>query len=467
MYALFLLALAKFTFAALDVDLNSPDSIKSAAKAVATNLMSYYKGNDYGQIVGILPGPPPAGDYYWWEGGALWGTLVDYWHLTGDATWNDVTQESLVFQAGAPEYSYMPANWTISLGNDDQGFWGMSAMLAAETNFQNPPADDPQWLALAQAVFNTQAAPDRNDDICNGGLRWQIPPSNRGYDYKNSIANGIFFNLGARLARYTNNATYAKLASRTWDWEVGVGFMDEDYNVFDGAHVYKNCTDIGKSQFSYNAAVFLQGAAFMYNYTDGADIWRERLQGLVDQTILVFFPDGPAVERSCEATTIQCTTDMKSFKGYLHRWMASAAQVAPIVSDQIMAVLKNSTVAAVQSCVNGVDNGNGVSDATCGFRWTTGDYDGDTGAGQQMNVLAALTSLLIEVEPHRVGGPVTNSTGGTSQGNPDAGSEPSFMRPTPPPSTGDKAGAAVLTAGLLISMVMTLVWMSSDWLEGA
>ena len=53
------------------------------------------------------------------------------------------------------------------------GFWGMAAMRAAETNFQNPPKDQPQWLALAQAVWNTQM--ERWDDTtCGGGLRWQI-----------------------------------------------------------------------------------------------------------------------------------------------------------------------------------------------------------------------------------------------------------------------------------------------------
>lgn len=154
--------------------------------------MSYYRGDQPGQVPGILPGPPPDGDYYWWQGGALWGAMIDYWFVTGDTTWNDAVEQGLVFQS---EYSYMPRNWSISLGNDDQGFWGMSAMLAAEMNFQNPPPESPQWLALAQAVFNTQAASDRHDEYCNGGLRWQIPPSNRGYDYKNSIANGIFFNL--------------------------------------------------------------------------------------------------------------------------------------------------------------------------------------------------------------------------------------------------------------------------------
>lgn len=147
--------------------------------------MTYYKGNQSGQTPGILPGPPPAGDYYWWEGGALWGTLIDYWKLTGDDSYNAVVTESMLFQVG-PNEDYMPPNVTASLGNDDQGFWGMSAMLAAENNFPNPDADKPQWLALAQAVFNTQADPSRHDDTCGGGLRWQIPFANNGYNYKNS-----------------------------------------------------------------------------------------------------------------------------------------------------------------------------------------------------------------------------------------------------------------------------------------
>ncbi len=170
----------------------------------------------------------------------------------------------MVFQAG-PDKNYMDPNWTASLGNDDQGFWGMSAMLAAESNFPNPKTEEPQWLALAQAVFNTQAAPLRQDQVCGGGLRWQIFPTNKGYDYKNSIANGCFFNLGARLARYTGNQSYADWADKTWDWMSKVGLIDGDFNVFDGIHTDK-CSDLTTQRYSYTVAVMLQGSAFMYNF---------------------------------------------------------------------------------------------------------------------------------------------------------------------------------------------------------
>ncbi|KAK9412953.1 putative Family 76 glycosyl hydrolase [Seiridium unicorne] len=429
--------------------IESDDAIKQTSKTLAYDLMQYYKGNQSGQTPGILPGPPPAGDYYWWEGGALWGTMIDYWHLTGDTSYNDVVTQALLWQVG-PNQDYMPPNVTASLGNDDQGFWGMTAMLAAEENFPDPPSDQPQWLALAQAVFNTQADPGRHDTTCGGGLRWQIPFANNGYDYKNSIANGCFFNLGARLARYTNNETYAKWAEDTWDWVRSVGFMDDDYNIYDGAHVETNCTDINKAQFSYNNGVYLLGAAYMYNYTDGSQTWKDRLDGLIAGTLRVFFPNNIAFEIACEEH-MTCTTDMLSFKGYVHRWMSTITQVAPYTAEQLLPILKTSATAGVNQCTGGSDQ------RTCGFGWASGAFDGSVGAGQTMNVLGAVSSLLIGSSKV----PVTNATGGTSGGNYNAGQDSdAFTTTLGPITTGDRAGAGILTVLILASAAGTFGWMS-------
>lgn len=154
--------------------------------------MQYYTGNETGGTPGLLPA-----NYYWWEGGAMWGALIDYYYYTGDSTYNNVTTEALLFQVGT-QNDYEPRNQSFDLGNDDQAFWAFAALSAAELNFPNPPADQPQWLALAQAVFNRQAS--RWDlATCNGGLRWQIFAFNGGYDYKNAISNGAFFQIAARL----------------------------------------------------------------------------------------------------------------------------------------------------------------------------------------------------------------------------------------------------------------------------
>jgi mannan endo-1,6-alpha-mannosidase len=222
-------------------------------------MMVYYNGNTTGNVPGNLPSP-----YYWWEAGAFFGAMIDYWYYTGDTTYNDVTSQALLFQVG-PNDDYMPPNQTKTEGNDDQGFWGLAAMTAAETNFQNPPSSQPQWLALAQAVFNTQAA-RWDTSTCGGGLRWQIFTFNNGYNYKNSISNGCFFNLGARLAKYTNNDTYAQWADKTWDWVTTVGLMDSQYYIYDGSDDTGNCSVINRLQWTYNAGVYLLGAATMYNH---------------------------------------------------------------------------------------------------------------------------------------------------------------------------------------------------------
>ncbi|KAL2019346.1 hypothetical protein VTK56DRAFT_9726 [Thermocarpiscus australiensis] len=444
----------------LQVNLDSPDSIKSAAKIVAANLMSYYHGDEPGQTPGILPGPPPAGPYYWWQAGAMWGTLIDYWYYTGDSTYNDLALGAMVFQAEPPANSYMPANWTLSLGNDDQGFWGMSAMLAAEVNFKNPPEDQPQWLALAQAVFNTQAA-RWGTDHCNGGLRWQIPQTNGGYNYKNTIANVVFLNIAARLARYTKNATYADWAERTWDWTEGVGYISKFGDIYDGGHVEANCSDINPVQFSANAAILIHGAAIMYNYTNGEDKWRERVVRLLNHAISNFFPDGIMVERACELEDrVQCNVDQHSFKGYMHRALATAAVVAPFTRANVTRVLRSSTEGAVASC---------LADGTCGFRWNTGAYDGDRDhgpAGQEMSVLAALSTMLLD-QKHVLQGPLTNDTGGTSRGDPNAGQQVNVVAPLPPITTGDRAGAGIVTVVVLTSFLGGLIWMGMGWSEGA
>jgi mannan endo-1,6-alpha-mannosidase len=226
---------------------------------IAYDMMAYYNGNTSGNTPGTLPQP-----YYWWEAGAMFGSMIDYWYYTGDSTYNDVTSQALLFQVG-PNQDYMPPNQTKDEGNDDQGFWGMAAMSAAETNFQNPPAGSPQWLALAQAVFNTQAS-RWDTGTCGGGLKWQIFTFNNGYNYKNSISNGCFFNLAARLAKYTGNDTYAQWATKTWDWVNTISLMDDQYYIYDGTDDTANCTVINKLQWTYNAGVYLLGAATMYNY---------------------------------------------------------------------------------------------------------------------------------------------------------------------------------------------------------
>lgn len=179
-----LLLLGTLPGAAAEFKVDSHDAIIESSRSLARDMMTFYHGDEPGETPGILPGPPPAGDYYWYTGASFFATYLDYWHLTGDDSYNNVTSQGMLFQVG-PNDDYMPPNVTASLGNDDQCFWGTAALLAAEYQFPTPEGE-PRWIDLAKNVWRTQADPIRHDDTCGGGLRWQIPLSNNGYEWKQS-----------------------------------------------------------------------------------------------------------------------------------------------------------------------------------------------------------------------------------------------------------------------------------------
>lgn len=149
---------------------------------------------------------------------------------------------------------------------------------------------------------------------------------------------------------------------------------------------------------------------------------------------------------------------MLSYKAYLTRWMAAATKFAPFITDRVLAVLKTSAAAAAKQCSGSpADRPNG---RMCGLSWSKGtEWDGTSGIGQQMGALEVIQSNLIQQSRD----PLTNSTGGTSKGDPAAGTgdptstDPTVLRPL---TTGDKAGAGILTAVVVAIILSGLVWVS-------
>ncbi|KAK0727320.1 glycoside hydrolase [Lasiosphaeria miniovina] len=436
--------------AAVELTIGDAASTKAAAGTIAYGLMKYYTGNNTGDTPGNLPDP-----YFWWEAGAMFGTLIDYWALTGDATYNNVTSQALLHQASGTR-DFMPANQTRTEGNDDQGFWAMAAMSAAENNFPNPPSDQPQWLALAQAVFN-QYASRWDESTCGGGLRWQIFQFNNGFNYKNTISNGCFFNLAARLARFTGNETYADWATKIFAWEESVGLITPQYDIYDGVTIKDgSCNDTDRIQWSYNHGIFIHGAAVMHNVTGGAALWTQRVQGILKSTQNLFYNNSTGVvfEQFCEMRGF-CDNDQRSFKGYLTRWLAGTAQMVSDTFDPIQKMLQASAAAAARACSGSPAENlfRGLPGTACGFRWDQ-PFDGSTGVGEQMNALSAVMYTLVS----RATTTVTAESGGTSKGDPGGGAQgpgggglPSqILLPIP---LRERVAAGFLTAGFVFGVI--------------
>jgi mannan endo-1,6-alpha-mannosidase len=367
----FALALAAaFQINAITFTPGNDQSIKDAASNVATKLLSYYNEAS----VGVLPAP-----YYWWESGAMWGGLIQYWHYTGDAQYNDLVSKAIVSQI-SPTNDFMQPQCE---GNDDQGWWALTSMSAAEYGFP-APAGAPSWFSLADTVFN-EFTSRWDTQSCNGGMKWKISPSADGYHYKSSIANGVFFQLAARLARYTGDAKYGDWAEKVFDWMLAVKLIDADYNVFDGTDDNKNCIDVNHDLWTYNTGIFLYGSAIMQDYTSDPK-WATRTQGLIKASSK-FFESNIMLESKCEKDGT-CNVDQLSFKAYLSRWLAATAIVLPETQGTIAPMLGASGSGAAASCKGG-PNGQ-----TCGSRWYTGTWDGTDGVGQQLAALEIIHGQL-------------------------------------------------------------------------
>jgi mannan endo-1,6-alpha-mannosidase len=181
-------------------------------------------------------------------------------------------------------------------------------------------------------------------------------------------------------------------------------------------------------------------------------MWKERVEGIVAYANSTFFSDNSGIvqEVACEFLTRGCNADAQSFKGYLLRWMANVAELAPYTRPTILPLLRKNAEAAVKSCSGG-DTG-----TACGFSWLNGTYDGKTAASEQMNALAAISVMLLD---DNVTAAVTSNTGGTSRGNPGAGTDQITDIRFIPITTADKAGAAILTLITLVGLISTTWWM--------
>ncbi len=114
---------------------------------------------------------------------------------------------------------------------------------------------------------------------------------------------------------------------------------------------------------------------------------------LVDSAAASFFshPAGNATdimwEPACEGVG-RCNTDMKSFKGYLSRFMYSSTLMLPSLTPAVRKLLDASAAAAAAACSGAGDQ--------CGQKWYVGGFDDSVGLGQQMCALETIQGLLVD-----------------------------------------------------------------------
>jgi hypothetical protein len=109
------------------------------------------------------------------------------------------------------------------------------------------------------------ATDSMNGDYMLIGFFTQIYNWLNGYNYKNTASNGGLFHLGARLAMYTKNDSYALWAEKAYDWMAASPLLEPDGTVNDGTSMLTTpmCKDADHTQWTYNYGIMIAGAAYV------------------------------------------------------------------------------------------------------------------------------------------------------------------------------------------------------------
>ncbi|KAF1930585.1 glycoside hydrolase family 76 protein [Didymella exigua CBS 183.55] len=289
---------------------------------------------------------------WWWQSGSAVDALLTYTSTTGDSQYDNLLSNTLITEATATN-DFMTVHAT---GNDDQAWWALAALTAAETSLA--PTGSVPWVTLAQNVFQEQTARWDNDK-CNGGMKWKILEGDGtdGWHYKSTIANGLFFQMATRLALLTSSADIKAWAVKSYNWTVGVGLISPDFDVYDGTDDAKGengCVDVNHDMWSYNVGVFMYGSAVMAKLT-GEEEWLERTKGFIASAKRNFVNEetGELWEAKCEADG-SCDSDQVSFKGTLARWLGATAELLPDLRESIGAIMDGASSMATAGTTEGL-----------------------------------------------------------------------------------------------------------------
>ena len=154
-------------------------------------------------------------------------------------------------------------------------------------------------------------------------------------------------------------------------------------------------------------------------------------------------------------------------KGYVHRWLSSATQVAPFLAEKILPVLQTSAEAAAKQCEE-IDEeySDGTIKQRCGFYWRNEtfvdpmmDTSPTTGVGEGLSVFAAVTSLLFAdaaaPATAAASGGAGNSSGSDSPSGTSDGSSPSG---TAASDSGAGRFRVEITVSLLVGVTAIFAW---------
>jgi hypothetical protein len=111
-----LLTLLTLSLAAPTINLDNQQQVTQALKKMVDNLMSYYTkpGAAYGGTIKQSTAPDASG-FQWYEGGIMWGAVMEYIKVTGDATYANTVVNGLTEGSFRKVGSFLGTNEALAV----------------------------------------------------------------------------------------------------------------------------------------------------------------------------------------------------------------------------------------------------------------------------------------------------------------------------------------------------------------
>jgi predicted alpha-1,6-mannanase (GH76 family) len=202
------------------------------AKAAVDALMEFYDRD-----TGLWQSSRP-----WWQSGNALQSLLDYLTRFPSPEYLWVLDHTVGIQREAYMFGDFRADST-----DDTGWWALAMVRAYDLT------DDERYLTLAETGADYIGS--YWDDVCGGGVWWDIPQKT----YKNAISNELYLKLLASLHnRIAGDTAYLDRALETWHWFDHSGMVNRENLVNDGlVSRFGGCQNNGGETWTYNQGVIL------------------------------------------------------------------------------------------------------------------------------------------------------------------------------------------------------------------
>ena len=203
---------------------------------------------------------------------------------------------------------------------------------------------------------------DQWDNLCGGGLYWARNRNDAQLNkavYKSTITNVEQILLGVRLFKITGDRSYLEHAIQVYDWLVGPsGLVTGDGVVMDGVRA-DACQEFTPNQHSYNAGLFLGGAALLFEATKDAK-YMQTISRVFNNYEKVFVQNNIFID-PCEVSgQPPCRQNQAQFKGvaiyslnYLYQYSSDSG-----IKNKIKTWIETSAAAMFNICTPGYECSN-------------------------------------------------------------------------------------------------------------